>query len=528
VGNDYLNYQWELISDLCYFSYEVDPYSGYPITFHEFLTDPAIDSAAAHGVNIHLCVTLFSSHTVFFSDPQSQQRLIDTLLSLVIRRNAAGVNIDFEAVPYTVKEVMNQFLAALANTFHREIPGSVVSIATPAIDPESELDLDLLKGPVDLFMIMGYDYYWNGSSKAGPVGGLFPMTSSGNYSVTRTLTEYLSLGIPPEKILLGVPYYGRQWPTLYQFAPSSVTGYGVALTYSTIRKNGSGYYTPANKHLEYNSLSPYYSFMVNGWNQCFSDDPYSMGKKFDLVNRHGIAGIGIWALGYDDGSMDYWDLIRDRFSDCAVTAVRDTIYDSGGPAFPYYKEEDYVMMIHPEPCEELSLRFVEFDLEDGRDYLSIFDAPDTASLLTGVYTGSLLPPLIRSSSGVLTLHFTSDESVSGNGWKAVWQCDPVGQDELTGMTQPQVKLHPNPVSDQAVIDFISFPAGEVLVEIVNCTGQAAVSQRILLPQVPQYSIPLDPAYLGVGFPGIYLLRIISNQDKPVTLKWVYLPQAGYH
>ncbi len=62
IGNAYLNYQWNLLSDLCYFSYEIDPASGAPITIHDWLTDPAIDSAQSNDVRTHLCATLFSEH----------------------------------------------------------------------------------------------------------------------------------------------------------------------------------------------------------------------------------------------------------------------------------------------------------------------------------------------------------------------------------------------------------------------------------------------------------------------------------
>jgi hypothetical protein len=44
-GSKYLNYQWNLVSDLCYFSYEVDAATGDPLTVHEWHSDPAPYSA---------------------------------------------------------------------------------------------------------------------------------------------------------------------------------------------------------------------------------------------------------------------------------------------------------------------------------------------------------------------------------------------------------------------------------------------------------------------------------------------------
>jgi hypothetical protein len=523
AGSAYLGYQWNLISDLCYFSFEVDPATGFPLTTHDFLTAPVIDSALTHGVGVHLCVTLFSSHTLFFSNPQAQQMLIDTLLALVLLRNASGVNIDFEAVPYSVKDQLNQFLFTIATTFHEEIPGSVVSIAAPAIDPENLLDLGILNDHIDLIMIMGYDYYWNGSSQAGPVSGLFPMVQGQNYSLTRTLSWYLSLGVPSDRILLGVPYYGRQWPTLYQFAPSQTTGYGVALTYSTVRNNASGFYSDINKHLENNSLSPYYSFTANGWNQCFIEDAYSMGKKLDLALNAGVAGIGIWALSYDKGYDDFWKLIQDKLSDCQVTTGLDTIFDSGGPAFAYYNNEDYCLTLHPDPCEELSLRFLEFDLEEGYDYLTIYDGMDTTYPLVGIYSGAELPAIIRPVSGALTLHFTSDAGNAHSGWKAVWQCEPVNADETPIQPGPSsFTLRPNPVLGQACLDFQLAGEGEITMEFCDMTGRVLGIERLgIIPGSPQ-TFCFYPGSYGIMKAGIYLLRIQHPLQDPVIVKWIYI------
>ena len=62
AGSNYLNYQWDLLSDFCFFSYDVDPLTGNPANIYDWETSPAIDSAFANNVKVHLCVTLFSNH----------------------------------------------------------------------------------------------------------------------------------------------------------------------------------------------------------------------------------------------------------------------------------------------------------------------------------------------------------------------------------------------------------------------------------------------------------------------------------
>ncbi len=90
------NYRWNLLSDLSYFSYEVDASTARALTTNGWNTAPVIDSALANGVRVNLCVTLFSGHATFFANANAQTTLINNLLSLVQTRGADGVNIDFE------------------------------------------------------------------------------------------------------------------------------------------------------------------------------------------------------------------------------------------------------------------------------------------------------------------------------------------------------------------------------------------------------------------------------------------------
>ena len=43
------------------------------------------------------------------------------------------------------------------------------------------------------------------------------------------------------------------------------------------------------------------------------DDAYTLGKKYDYALSKDLKGIGIWALGYDDGHVALWDLIEEKF-----------------------------------------------------------------------------------------------------------------------------------------------------------------------------------------------------------------------
>jgi spore germination protein YaaH len=341
------NYDWDGLTDLCYFAYDVNFANGNASSTHNWSTASVVTTAQSNGVNVTLCATLFSDHTTFFGSATSQQTLITNLINLVQARNAKGVNIDFEGMGASHKTPFTNFMINLCNQMHAAVPGSEVSICLYAVDWSNVFDMAALNPYVDLFIIMGYDYYWSGSSTAGPESPLYNFQTTYNYTLAKTLTFYLKQGTTPSKLLLGLPWYGREWATTASTIPSATTGGGTSsVTYATLRNNVSGNYS--SRQWDPISYSSWYPSVRGGVNwQAFVDDAYSMGKRFDLVNQRGIGGIGIWALGYDDGYNDFWDLIRDKFTDCATVPCTDTIYDMGGPSRNYYDNENYTYTIAP-------------------------------------------------------------------------------------------------------------------------------------------------------------------------------------
>jgi len=510
MGSTYLNYQWNLLSDLCYFSYEVDPNTGEPITIHNWLDDPSIDSAQANGVRTHLCATLFSGHYAFFESTEAQQTLIDNLLSLVQQRNADGINIDFEAVPNSLGEEVTAFMISLSDQFHAAHPGGLVSIDLPAVDWGNVFDIDALNDVLDLFFVMGYDYYWNGSGTAGPVSPLYSMTNSYDYNLCRTVSEYQHAGVPNDKLILGLPYYGRNWKTLTNTVPSGTIGYGTALTYANVMNNSAGNFIPVNYLWEDNSFSSCYIYFQNAeWNQCFIGLAKDLEKRYDLINYRGLAGAGIWALGYDNGFPYLWDALRSRFTTCRQQVLADTIYDCGGPAWNYYNQEEYTFTIDPGLDGQAFLDFLEFNTESGYDSLHIFSGADSGLALLGAYSGSSGPSSFVSDNGIFSLKFRSDGLTTASGWKAVWHDGSLG---IKGEAHsfPDISAVPNPFRDDVTVKITGRQCDEL--ELV-CTD--AAGREIPVVATSWNSVRPDECRVTVSFPegagpGLYFLGIYSD------------------
>jgi spore germination protein YaaH len=410
-GTQYTNFDFSLLSDVAYFSYEVDPNTGNPVDLHYWKTTPLVDLAKAAGTRVSLTATLFSGHKTFFENSTSRYTLIDSLVANVRLRGARGINLDFEAVPSSQRSNLVTFVKELSQRFRDSVSGAFISIAIPAVDWSDAFDVVGMEPYIDLFIIMGYDYYYPGSDIAGPVSP----KNNGNlwapYDVTRSVRNYLKAGLPSSKLSLGVPYYGYQWLVNAKQAGSETLSQGSAVIYNTAVSNVSSY----RRLWDENASVPWYQYLNStGRYQCWYDDETSLGLKYDMVNAYDIAGVGIWALGYDRTQTALWNLLREKFSDAGNMQTDGTFSDMGGPAGNYFSDDDYWQKFSVSNSSLVSCLFSNFSLADG-DSLFAFDGSDPI----GVFTGQRVPFIISGSKG-LNFHFRSDPSSVSSGWMAYW------------------------------------------------------------------------------------------------------------
>lgn len=438
-GSAYLNYDWSLLTHFSFFSYEVNPSTGNASDTHGWATSTAVNAALAAGVKVTLTVTLFSNHATFLGSPTAKQTLITNLINLIQARGAHGVCIDFEGIPASQKTNFANFMVSLSNQMHAAIPNSEVSTVLYAVDWNNVFDFTIMNPAVDNFVIMGYDYYWSGSTTAGPNDPLYHYSNTYNYSISRSITDYVNKGCPKNKLIMGLPYYGREWATSSSTIPSSATASGVSRTYAVVKGNASGNYTVANHQYENDSYTDAYVFNNGGTKQCFISLENSFRKRLDHINNSGIAGMGIWALGYDDGYNDLWNAIEDYMTDCYSSPCSGTVHDFGGPTKDYYNNENYTWTIAPDGASSLDFNFTSFNTENGYDFLYIYDGASTSSpqIAGSPFTGTNSPNSFTSSTGAVTFRFTSDAGTTAPGFVANYTCSvdniaPVSSISTTG------------------------------------------------------------------------------------------------
>lgn len=434
-GTSSANYVWQSLTDLSYFSYDVDPATGNATNAASLVNwgnNLTVVNAKANGVNVNLAVTFFGNTTSFgnfFGNATTQQTLITNLINHVVTADVKGLNIDFEGtgLASTHQAAFIAFLGNLRTQLLAVRPNSEISIDIQGSAAGTANYITNLNTVVDLLILMGYDYYW-GQNWPGPIAPTwqFPKATADPNAhgfVANDLNTMLRFA-PKEKILLAMPYYGRIWNTTNGCVlPADGNAAPATLQFKDFRLNASGFYN--NTQRDPYAYTAYNCFTNVTAKQSFIDDPYSLQTKYDLIHQRGLAGGAMWRLGYDNGYSDYWDLINNNLSNCATMPCRDTIYDMGGPLGNYVNRSNYAFTINPPGGTPISLRFLSFNFEKGFDSLWVFNGPDTLSPRIGSFSDTLLPPVVVASSGIMTIKVFTDNATTRAGFAAIYyNCPP--------------------------------------------------------------------------------------------------------
>lgn len=288
-----------------------------------------IDRAHAAGVRVVLTVTMmawdaaaYGRMRTLLTSAANRARLIGQIVDAVRTRGADGVNLDFELVPTDMRAQYTSFVRQLKAALVNAGVGSYLTVCATggAATWATGYDVPTLTaaGAADHLFVMGYDFNWSGSTRAG---GVAPIDSPYALDVSTAMADFLEQA-PASKLIWGVPYYGRGWKTTSSQL-NGVTAGGSFSYYYTGHLSGASTYGRLWDAVGKVPWYRYYDSAKASWVQVYYDDAASLGVKYDLVNRYGLAGTGMWTLLMDAGRPELWRLIANRF-------VTDTAPPVGG------------------------------------------------------------------------------------------------------------------------------------------------------------------------------------------------------
>ncbi|HEX2194086.1 MAG TPA: glycosyl hydrolase family 18 protein [Candidatus Limnocylindria bacterium] len=333
--------KYSLLSTVAYFSVNVNaqgylvkgtasqPSSGWAGWTSSRMTE-VLERAHAKGVKVVITVTMMAwdsasaaRQEALLTSSSARSRLINQIVNAIALRGADGVNLDFEPLAVSLRDEYVSFVKQLKARLVAAGVGDYLTVCVMAGAATWATGYDVAgltsAGAADALFVMGYDYHWSGSSRAG---GVAPINSPYTIDVDGTMLDFLA-ETSGSKLIWGVPYYGRTWPTTTRALNAPTRGYGSkAYTYTGHLAEAARY----GRLWDDVGKVPWYRYWdrsLGSWVQGYYDDRRSLGIKYDLVNARGLAGTGMWTLLMDRGRDELWRLLADKF-------VNDTDPPAGG------------------------------------------------------------------------------------------------------------------------------------------------------------------------------------------------------
>lgn len=169
--------------------------------------------------------------------------------------------------------------------------------------------LDQIAPALDYVQIMTYDFGGPWEKVTGFNAPLYAASGQG-WSVSQAVEYYLGKGVPANKLVMGVPFYGYEFRKT-QPANSGLfqpyAGQGISRPYGEVEKELLG--KPGAVRLwQSESQVPY---LWNGSTFVSYDDPQSIAAKANYVKGKGLAGAMVWEISQDPSEVLLQQLYTD-------------------------------------------------------------------------------------------------------------------------------------------------------------------------------------------------------------------------
>ena len=267
----------------------------------------------------------------------SRTNFANSCVSFILEHGFDGVDIDWEypvgggAAGNTTRPEDKQNFTLLMTKLRekldaqRQIDGKqyllTVALAASESKCDTSYELNLLHQYVDFINIITYDYHgwWDqytdfNSLLYTPI----EYSPQDKFSINQTIQYYLSKGVPANKIVVGVPFYG------YKYNGVTNANKGWLQTFTPISDQAESsipYKKLVTDYIGQQGYTRYWHstakvpWLFNGSTFISYDDTISLNDKMDYILSNGLAGTMIWELSQDDSSKTLLNTVYNKMSD---------------------------------------------------------------------------------------------------------------------------------------------------------------------------------------------------------------------
>ena len=329
---------YELLSTIAYFSVGADkngnllktdpdgsPTTGWGGWTSSRLTS-IINAAHSKGTRVVLTISVFAWSTgqaanqgALLGNPAARLNLAQQAAAAVRARGADGINLDFEPIASGYADEYTAFVRTVRSELDKQAAGYQLTFDTTGYIGNYPIEAATAPGAADAIFIMGYDYRTSGASYAGSIDPL----AGPAYDLQDTINAYAAR-VPASKLILGVPWYGRAWSTVSDLVNAqNQSGTKFGASNSVVFDTALDYAKQYGRRWDGRELSPWVAYRLQNcsttygcvmtWRQIYYDDGDSLKLRYDMINRMGLRGAGIWALGYDADRTEMRQALAEKF-----------------------------------------------------------------------------------------------------------------------------------------------------------------------------------------------------------------------
>ena len=220
------------------------------------------------------------------NDLAARERLKNEIVGQIMERGFEGLDIDFEYILASDRQAFVDFVAYMREAVNGlGYPVSVALAPKSSADQSSILtegkDYPALGAAADYVLLMTYEWGYT----YGPPMAVAPLNK------VREVIEYAITEIPPEKINLGIPNYGYDWPLPF------VQGKTKAETLGNIQAVQRAVTERVPIQFDDISQAPFYRYRRDQTeHEVWFEDSRSMNSTFSLIEEYSLRGAGYWTI----------------------------------------------------------------------------------------------------------------------------------------------------------------------------------------------------------------------------------------
>ena len=225
--------------------------------------------------------------TLILEEADAQDALMQSILETVQARHYFGLDVDFEYVLPEQREAYAAFITRLREALNPLGCPVIVALAPKTSAAQRGLlyearDYTLLGAAANAVFLMTYEWGY----AYGPPMAVAPLGQ------VRAVLDYALTAVAPEKIFMGIPLYGYDWPLPF------VSGETRAESLSPVQAVERALRHDIAIQYDAAAQAPYYHYTDRGGREhaVWFEDARSIEAKLHLADEYHLQGVGYWNL----------------------------------------------------------------------------------------------------------------------------------------------------------------------------------------------------------------------------------------